>query len=129
MAARNLAPVRALQRELIPIVGSFAPNGSSAVAASSRKGPGWSVARTSAGLFTITLTDKWNDFVSGSATAQLATAADINAQLGVWTAASKTITIRLIAVATETDVAADANNRVHFTLWMRNTSVVPTRGT
>ena len=54
---RSLAPVRTLVRELIPIVGSFAPNSSSAVSGSSRKGLGWSVARTSAGLFTITFAD------------------------------------------------------------------------
>lgn len=128
MAARNFIHTQALTRDMVCIMGSFAPNGSSAVSAASRKGLGWSVARTSAGLFTITFTDKWADLVSATATAQLATAADINAQVGTYTAASKTLTIRLIAVATETDVAADANDRINFICWFRNSLAKPTRG-
>ena len=40
MSARNLAPLRALVRELIPIVGSFGPKGASGLDATSRKGLG-----------------------------------------------------------------------------------------
>jgi hypothetical protein len=128
MAARNFSGLKTLGRELIVIAGSFAPNGSSAVSATSRKGRGWSVARTDVGLFTITFTDKYVDLVSAIATAQLATAADIKAQIGTYTAASKTLVIRLLAVATETEVAADANNRVNFVCVFSNSSQAPVRG-
>ena len=36
------------------VVGSFRPNGSSGIVAGSQKGHGWTVARTSLGLYTIT---------------------------------------------------------------------------
>ncbi len=130
MAHRNLAPVRALVRELVPIVGSFAPNGSSAVAATSNKGNGWTVAWTSTGLFTVTFTDAWNALVSAHATLQLASAGDQYAQPGTYDATAKTLIIRVIDCSTGAvaDIAADANNRINFTAWFRNSSVLPTRG-
>lgn len=128
MAARNLAPVRALNRELVPIVGSFAPNGSSAVAATSNKGKGWSVAWTSTGLFTITFTDKWADLVSVTATLQLATAAARSVQIGTWTPASKTLQIRVVdGSGVVQDVSANANNRINFVAMFTN-SALPNRG-
>jgi hypothetical protein len=86
------------------------------------------VARTSAGLFTLTFDAKYNDLVDANATCQMAAATDIKAQIGTYTAASKTLTIRTIAVATETDVAANANNRVNFICIFDNSSRKPTAG-
>lgn len=128
MAARNLAPVRALVRDLVPIIGSFAPNGASAIVATSNKGLGFTVARISAGLYRLTFTDKFADLVSAQSTLQLAAAADLHVQVGTYTPASKTLDIRVVAVATETDVAANANNRINFVAWFRNSSALPTRG-
>lgn len=130
MAARNLSPVRTLVRELVPIAGSFAPNGSSAVSASSRKGLGWSVVRTSTGLFTVTFTDKWNDLVSAEASLQLASADDKFIQVGTYSASAKTLQIRVwdVSSAGVADVAADANDRISFVCWFRNSAATPTAG-
>lgn len=128
MAAHNTSVVKALVGGYIVVAGSFAPNAGSAVSAASNKGKGWTVARTSAGLFTITFDAKYTSLVSAVATAQLATAADINAQVGSYVAASKTLTIRTIAVATETDVAANANNRINFICVFDNSARLPLRG-
>jgi DNA-binding MurR/RpiR family transcriptional regulator len=128
MAARNFSPVRALQKELIPIAGSFAPNGASAVDATARTGPGWSVARTSAGLFTITLTDKYVNLLSAVATVQLTTGADMVAQVGVVDLAARTIQIRTLVAAVATDISAAAGNRINFCFMLSNTGVGPVRG-
>ncbi len=126
---RNLAPVRTLVRELIPIVGSFAPNSTSAVAGSSRKGLGWSVARTSAGLFTITFADTQADLVAFEASLQLATGDDKFLQMGTLVnTTTPVVQIRVwdISAAAVADVTADANNRIHFVAWMRNLAALPT---
>ncbi len=129
---RNLAPVRTLVRELVPIVGSFAPNGSSAVSASSRKGLGWSVGRTSAGLFTITFSDTFADLVAFTHNIQHVTARDIFSQMGTLVnTATPVVQIRVwdISGAAVDDVTADANSRIHFTAWLRNSAAKPTYGT
>lgn len=82
------------------IMGSFAPNGSSAVSSASVKGKGFTVARTSTGLFTITFNDKYNKLVAGTAHLQMASADGTKAQIGTYTAASKTLQIRCIKPAT-----------------------------
>ena len=128
--ASNKFPVRALNNDMIPVMGSFAPNGSSAVSASSRLGKGWSVARTSTGLFTITFSNVWQELDSFTCSLQLASADDKFLIPGVYTAASKTITITVwdISGAAATDVSADANNRIHFVAWFRNSAVPPSYG-
>lgn len=98
----------------VVIAGSFAPNGAAAIAASSREGCGFTVARTSAGLYTVTLTDAFAALVSATASLQLTTAADVVAQIGAVNLAAKTIQIRALAAAVETEVAAAAGNRVNF---------------
>lgn len=134
MAARNFAEPRALQRELILIEGSFAPNGSSAVAASSRQGPGWSVARTSTGLFTVTLSDKYKAFISLNASVQLTTFDVTYCQIGVTSLSAKTVQIRTITddavtgIGALADIAADAGNRINFSFKLSNTSMLPTLG-
>ncbi len=129
---RNLAPVRTLVRELIPLVGSFAPNGSSAISGASRKGLGWSVAYTSTGLYTITFSDTFSDLVSFTCDLQLASAADSFLQMGTLVnTATPVVQIRNwdISSAAVADIAANANNRIHFTAWLRNSAAKPTYGT
>jgi hypothetical protein len=110
---------------VVMVQGSFAPNGSSAVAAASNKGKGWSVARTSAGLFTITLQDIYPALLSATASLQLATADDKYCQIGSIDLSAKTVQIRVwdVSDAAVSDVAADANNRINFCLIFRNSSV------
>jgi hypothetical protein len=104
----------------VVIAGSWAPDTANAVTAI--RGKGFTVARTSAGLFTITLDKVYNLLFSATATVQMAAATDISAQIGNVVLASKTVEVRTVVVATATDIAADANNRVNFVLVLRNTS-------
>src|SRR5687768_3277138 len=130
MANRRFDNVQVLGRNQVKLAGSFAPNGSSAVSADSREGRGFTVARTSAGLFTITLADKYAVFVSGRVSLQLATAADQFVQLGTVDMSAKTVQIRVwdVSGAAVADVAADANNRIHFEFTLLTSSVAPRRG-
>lgn len=125
MANRNFATIQALDRGVKIIEGSFRPNGASAVDASQNQGIGWSVARTSQGLFTVTLQDKYVSLISASADLQLAVAADRKCQLGsIDVTSAKTVEIRVIdSAAAVQDVASDANNRVHFCLMLKNSTV------
>lgn len=117
-----------MQQGLVILAGSFAPNGSSAISAASNKGKGFSVVRTSAGLYTITLADRYAALVSIVVMPQLATGADSGLQVGtcaVSGTAANTIQIRNwdASDAAVADIAADANNRINFVLILRNTSV------
>ncbi len=128
MAARNYSPLRALNRETVLMEGSFAPNGSSAVAASSRSGLGFSVARTGTGAFLVTFSDKFASVIKASAHLQLATPADSDAQVGTIDLAAKTMVITVLTAGSPADIAADANNRINFSVSFRNSAAVPVRG-
>jgi hypothetical protein len=125
-SSRNFAPHRQLDRDVVQIKGSFAPNGSSAISAASNDGMGWTVAYTSTGLFTITLDTAFVSLVSGQCSLQLATAADQVVQFGVIdVVTAKTVQIRSLTAGSLADVAANANNRIHFSLELRNSSLLP----
>ena len=127
MAGRTFQPLLgALDPGVVPLGISWATNGASAVDQTSIKGRGVaSVARTAQGVFTVTMQDVYPTVLAAVATAQLATAADIVAQVGTstLTANGKTIVVSLLAGATATDVAANANNRVNLLLILKNSSV------
>lgn len=125
---RNTTVPRTLVREEVRFSGSFAPNGASAVANSSNKGLGWTVARTSAGLFTITFTDAFASLQSARACTQLAVAANMTAQIGVVSLSAKTVQIRTLVGAVETDIAAAAGNRINFEIVFRNSAAKPEYG-
>lgn len=78
---------------------SFAPNGSSAVAATSNRGNGFTVARTSTGLFTITFTNVGSELIGAWPSLQLATAAGRKVQLGTYDATAKTLLVRVLGAA------------------------------
>lgn len=127
MAGRTFQPLLGALDPGVVVLGiSWAPNGSSAVDQTSIKGRGvTSVTRDSAGVFTVLLQDVYPALLAAVATAQLATAANIVAQVGTstLTANGKSIVVTLLAVATATDVAANANNRVNLLLILKNSSV------
>jgi len=75
----------------VNVHGSFAPNGSSALAAANTNGKGFTVARTSQGLFTITFDNKYPELVSAVCALQNASSAPARAQFGDYVAASKTL--------------------------------------
>lgn len=127
MAGRTFQPLLGALDPGVVVLGiSWAPNGSSAVDQTTIKGRGvTSVTRNSAGAFTVLLQDVYPTLLAAVATAQLATAADIVAQVGTSTLAAngKSIVVTLLAAATATDVAANANNRVNLLLILKNSSV------
>lgn len=114
----DLNPMRTPNPEAVRLSGSFAPNGSSAVDQSTIKGRGIkSVTRDGAGLFTIQAEGNYQDLLSHNLSVQLAAATDLKAQLvskSLGASGGATFQIRLVAVATATDMTANANNRVSF---------------
>lgn len=124
MASRSIFPVSSMGRELQLLVGSFAPNGSSALVAASTKGKGFTVARTGVGTFLITLADKYADMVAAHADLSAAAASGNYAQVGAYNASAKTLVVRTVTSAgAATDVAAGADERVSFSLVVRNSSI------
>lgn len=105
------------------IAGSFQPNGSSAIDATTVKGTGFTVAYTSTGLFTVTFDRVWPGYLSIQVTFAVSTATDVVPQLGAISLSSKTFQIRSLAAASLTDIANNAANWVHFLAVMRNTSL------
>lgn len=114
---------RCLNLEQVQVAGSFAPNGSSAVDATSNKGKGWTVARTGTGVFTLTLAEKWAEMFSAIATVQLNAAADTAIQVGAYDATNRTLILRSITAGSAADIAANANNRINFSLQMTRSKV------
>lgn len=102
------------------VSGSYAPNGSSEVVQSTIKGKDrgiTSVTRTSAGLHKVKLADNYDSLKSWKTDVQLAAATDLKAQLAaidLQAAGGAELSIRLVAVATATDMSANAANRVSF---------------
>lgn len=115
--------VQSLNREVKIMAGSFAPAGSGVP--TDVKGRGFTVVRTSTGLFTVTLSNTFIQLLDGQVSLQLASADDKFAQLGAVDLAAKTVQIRIwdISAAAVADVAANANNRVNFALALRNSTV------
>lgn len=115
----------------IKMEGTFFPAGTGAptgqAAASAAAGPGWTVARTGVGVFTITLADKWLVLENKQLTLQLSTPA---ARLISWgnidLVATRTLIINVTdAAAAAQDIAANANNSISFSLTFRTLSVLP----
>lgn len=112
---------QSLLNKPVEIAGSFAPNGASALVATSTFGKGFTVARTGVGTFQVSLgtglvKDVYRKLIGGNCTLQLLTADDKFVQLGAVNLAAGTVVLRIwdSSAAAPADVAADANNRVHF---------------
>lgn len=98
---RTEYPVFSLTSELKAISGSFRPNGSSAVTATTRVGKGYTVARTSAGVFTVTLADKYPRIVGGVAHLRMAGSHPYKVNVGTVVSGSSTNTALLEVVSME----------------------------
>ncbi len=108
------------------VCGSFAPNGSSALVATSTYGNGFTVAYTSTGLYTVTLNDAYAALESWWVDKALTTGDDAIVQVGIVdVVTAKTVQIRNwdIGDAAVKDVAAAAGNRISFGFVLKNTSV------
>jgi len=125
MASRVFRNVQALNPELKIVTGSFTTNGSSDPDSDNNTGKGWSVARTGTGEYTVTLEDTYPALLSGNCSLGLNAAGDSQVQFGaIDVVTAKTIVIRTITAGSAANIAANANNRVHFTLCLRNTDIV-----
>lgn len=125
MANRLSSEIRAIDKALHVLPGSYAPNGVNPL--SGVKGTGFTAARTGVGKHRITLTDRWPDIQSVTATLQLA-ADDLKAvRVDAIDVANKTIDLVTYNTSTgaAADVAANANNRVNFVIWTKNSTVKP----
>ena len=101
---------------------TFYPDGTSnpTYSAQDTKGVASLVRNGTAGEWLITLQDTYKRLVSKLGSIQMATAADLTFQFAtianVGTASNVTVLVRALAVATATDIAADANNSVSVQL-------------
>lgn len=107
------------------IGGSFAP--ANPVDATTRLGIGWSVAYTSTGLYTITFTDKFPNLLCALASLQLTTGDDKFLQVGVYSAANRTLQIRCYDASGAALADAGAGH-IHFMCWFSDTTVTPVYG-
>lgn len=127
MSANHPLDHRAPRR--MRITGTFFPAGAGAPTyASGDDHLDWSVVRTSAGLFTITIKKvRHCRLMAKFYSLQLAAIDDKHLQWGAYTAPTATtdatIAIRVcdISGAAETDIAADANNSISFELEFSDT--------
>lgn len=134
--------VKAYTPETVIVSGRFAPAGTGAPTyPDSGKNRGWTVVRTSAGLFTVTFANfKWLSLEHSSFGVRVATAAATIVQGGDWSSSAGTLQIRLFQetadpVDTPTgdtntntqfelaDLSADADNEVSFSCTFRTASV------
>jgi hypothetical protein len=125
MANKIFYDAQAVNPEVKILAGSFLPNGSSAIVNASNTGAGFTVAYTGTGIYTITLTDSYPGLLSATATLALNAVADAKVQLGaIDVTTAKTIVINNITGTSAADIASNANNRIHFCLILRNTSLL-----
>ena len=124
MAEKIFFDVQALNPHVKIVCGSFCPNGSSAVDNDSNTGTGFTVARGGTGSFTVTLDAIYPGLLSGQCSLALNAAADSKVMFGaIDVVTAKTVIINVITTASAADIAANANNRIHFCLVLRNTDM------
>lgn len=115
---------------MVVLQGSFRPNGNGTVDNTKNVGAGFTVARTGVGTFTITLDDSYAALYGASFQVQLNAAAATQVILGaVDVVTAKTIAITAMAEAAGSfaaaDIASNANNRIFFTLVLKDSAVAP----
>lgn len=110
--------------------GEFAPNGSSAIDGATRKGRNFTVARTSTGLYTVTITKPFKDWAAPDARLRLGTGSDQKVEVGNMSLSARTMEIRVwdISGAAVADIAADPSNIISFNVWLRINKIGPLYG-
>jgi hypothetical protein len=112
---------KTLDRKVYQVSGTFFPAGTSdpTFTATACRGVA-TIARSAQGTWLVTLQDTYKRLLSKGGSIQMTTATDLVFQFGdisnVGTVTPVTVVIRANAVATATDIAANANNSVSFTL-------------
>lgn len=128
MAARTFDMAQALQKEMVIIAGKFDGNAGSDPVATTRVGPGWSVARTGTGTYRVTLTDKYNGLLCAQATIQQDTPSGRACVIAGVNLANRTIDFQVYDLATPTAQNLATTEELNFLLILTNTSSVPVRG-
>jgi uncharacterized membrane protein (DUF4010 family) len=128
MAIGPYFPQRSRNQDQIEIAGSFAPNAAGAVDNTVNEGIGFQVARTGVGQFTITFKEKFIGLIAFLAMLQLNALADSDVQLGAYSQANKTVIINVKTAGVAADIAANANNRIHFVAKFWGKTPKPRRG-
>src|SRR5215831_16958580 len=129
--SKILQPLAVAGNDLIILAGSFLPNGGSQPVTTgfTNSQEFFSITRTGAGAFLIKFVESYAQLVSKWADISLTGVLDLKPQWGAYTAATwapfvnAQIVLNILAVATPTDIAANAANRVSFGFIFRRTSV------
>ena len=105
---------------------SFAPQGTGAPTFVAADGRGvTSIVRNGAGNWTITLAQRYPRLLTAHATLAITAATDIMLQWGaIDVVTNGTLVLRAVVAAVETDIAANADNRIYVELALRNTGIV-----
>ena len=127
MSSSNLDMVRGPYPELVPLPFKFTLDAANAPTLTFGKRVVKSVVRNSAGVFTVTLQDGWTVHCASDWSLQAATAIDLKPQGVTQNVTSsgggaKTVKVRLLAVAVETDAPAKGTNATELSgiLWVTN---------
>lgn len=127
MASRRFDDVQVIGLKRVGVTGRFFPQGTNPVVNTTNKGKGYTITRTGAGLYLITLADKYNDLIHFGASVQATTATSWTAAFGVYTNPSTTAPATIELFTRQggglLDVPAGADNSVAFWLTFQNTSV------
>lgn len=115
----TLFPIRGEVQGGVIKAGRFAPAGTGAITYPTTVHPGYNVARVGVGLFDITFTDRRyphvNSFVCGlQANAVAASSVQMVSYTAPTATANAVVRVRLEVAGAEADLAANANNQVHF---------------
>lgn len=86
--------MKVIGKDRVMVHGKFRPNGASGLVAGATKGYGFSVVRTSAGLYTLTLDSQWPEMISCQAAVRSADGVHLGAVVGDYSAANRTLQIR-----------------------------------
>lgn len=122
-----LSDKRCEGRDYVDVDCSWAPAGTGAP--TTTLGKGVTVTRTDVGTFKVTFANSYVSLVSATGNVMKATAADLFVQFGAYVAATASadayITVRTQAGATATEIAADADSRVHCHFVFAKSGVTP----
>ena len=121
MANRTTSPMAGYYQQMKTVSLRFFPQGTGAPVVNNKESAGVaSVTRTGVGTFLVTLDTNYRNLVGFNASVQSSSAADLRAQVGdvsnLGTSSATTVVVRLLAGATPTDQAANANNSVSLQL-------------
>lgn len=126
MASRVTDFLKAILKGGVVVAGGFRPNGAGAIDNTLNVGTkGWTVARTGAGQFTITLDDGYPSVVAVVGMSQLNAALDgfIQGRGALDVTTAKTMVLENMIGAVATDIASNANNWVYFIAFLKNSQV------